>query len=273
MASGNLLSERDGELLYLTLNRPDKLNALSISLQEEIVRALKQAEADKEIRVIVIKGAGRAFCAGYDIEPGGNVAYRQRTILEDVERLRQVTDRWLTVWELTKPVIAQVHGYCLAGGTDLALVCDVVIAAADAAFGHPGVRGIGLPLTHMWTYLVGPMRAKMMLLTGDTIDGLEAERVGLIAKAVLPEELDEQVREVALRMAAVPYEVSALNKRAVNRVLEEMGLKAVIRAGAELDAISHFTPPVIEFWEIANRDGLKAALAWRDRKFKDLKKK
>jgi len=264
-----LIFEKQERLAFIVLNRPEKLNALSVELQEEIVRALKEVESDPDVRVAIIKGAGRAFSAGYDIEPGGTVAYRERTILADKARLEAVAARWLSLWECRKPVIGQVHGMCLAGGTDMVLLADVVIAAEDAQIGHPGVRGIGTPLTQMWAYLVGPMRAKMLMLTGDTISGKQAAEWGLVAKAVPSDQLEDEVLKLAHRMAAIPVELLSINKTAINRVLENMGLKQSIRNACELDSISHFTPPVKEFWEILNAQGIKAALKWRDRDFKD----
>ncbi len=269
MAFNCLILEKQDRIASITLNRPDKLNALSIELQEELVQALKEVESDTDVRVAIIKGAGRAFSAGYDIEPGGTVAYRERTILADRSRLEAVAARWLSLWECSKPVIAQVHGLCLAGGTDMALLADVVVAAEDAKIGHPGVRGIGTQLTQMWAYLVGPMRAKMLMLTGDTITGKQAAEWGLVAAAVPPERLEEEVLRLARRMAAIPVELLSINKLVINRVLENMGLKQSIRSACELDSISHFTPPVKEFWEILNSQGLKAALKWRDRDFED----
>jgi enoyl-CoA hydratase len=198
------------------------------------------------------------------------VAYRERTILADKHRLEAIAARWLSLWECSKPVIAQVHGMCLAGGTDMALLADVVIAAEDAQIGHPGVRGIGTPLTQMWAYLIGPMRAKMLMLTGDTISGKQAADWGLVAKAVPSDQLETEALRLARRMAAIPVELLSINKTLVNRVIENMGLRQSIQNACELDSMSHFTPPVQEFWEILNTQGLKAALKWRDRDFEDV---
>jgi enoyl-CoA hydratase len=269
MTFENIIVENKGRLAKIVLNRPEKMNALSVGMQKEIVRAVQAMEADSEIRVIIIKGAGRAFSSGYDIDPGGTVANRQGTILEDRKRLEDVAGRWLMLWDCQKPIIVQVHGLCLAGGTDLALLADVVIASEDAQIGHPGVRGIGTPLTQMWTYLIGPMRAKMLLLTGDTISGRQAADWGLVAKAVPDDQLEGEVWRLAGRMAAIPLDLLSVNKFAANRALEVMGLRQCIRAACELDSISHFTPTVKRFWEIVNAEGLKQALKWRDRNFKE----
>lgn len=267
----HIVLEKRGRLATILLNRPKKLNALSVEMQKEIVRAIGNAEADPEIRVLIIKGAGRGFSAGYDIDPTSTVAYRQRSILEDRKRLKEVAERWLTLWDCEKPIIAQIHGLCLAGGTDMALLADVVIASEDAKIGHPGVRGIGTPLTQMWAYLVGPMRAKMLMLTGDTISGKEAAEWGLVAKAVPSEQLEAEVMGLARRMAAIPVDLLSVNKLVVNRTLEAMGLRQAITATCELDSISHFTPTVERFWEIVNSEGIKQALKWRDRDFEENK--
>ncbi len=267
-----IIYETGSRLATITLNRPDKFNALSIEMQKEIVAAIRAAEADSDIRVIIIKGAGKGFSAGYDIDPNSTVAYRDRSIIEDRNRLKDVSDRWMTLFDCQKPVIAQIHGVCLAGGTDMSLLADVVIAAEDAKIGHPGVRGIGTPLTQMWVYLMGPMRAKMLLLTGDTISGKEAAEWGLVAKAVPASELENEVQRLAERMAAIPSDLLCINKFVVNRAVEKMGLKPSAVAACELDSISHFTPTVEKFWEIVNADGIKAALKWRDRDFPENRK-
>jgi len=168
-----------------------------------------------------------------------------------------------------KPVIAQVHGYCLAGGTDLALLCDMVIAADDAKFGFPPVRAMGSPLNHMWTYLVGPQWAKRMLLTGDTVTGSEAERIGLVMKAVPEADLEGEVEDLAARIALIDVDLLAANKRIVNMALELMGARTMQRMAAERDAIARQAPVVTEFYQMAKEQGLKAALEWRDSKFAD----
>lgn len=261
--------EKQGRLAFVTLNRPEKLNALSVAMQEEIVAAVREIEADPTVRVSIIKGAGRAFSAGYDIEPGGSVARRERTVIQDQRRLEDVAGRWLTLWDCSKPVIAQVHGLCLAGGTDLALLCDVVVAAEDARIGHPGVRGIGTPLAQTWAYLIGPMRSKMLMLTGDAITGRQAAEWGLAALAAPADRLDEEVRRLAGRMAAVPSDISYFNKKLINHVLEQMGFKDSVMAACRFDAMSHVTPTVVEFWDKVNTLGLKAGLKWRDRDFEE----
>jgi enoyl-CoA hydratase len=175
----------------------------------------------------------------------------------------------MPLFDMHKPVIAQVHGYCLAGGTDLALLCDIVIAAEDARFGYPPVRALGSPVNHMWTYLAGPQWAKRMLLTGDTITGAEAERIGLVMKAVPEGDLHAEVEELADRMAMIDVDLLASNKRIVNMAMELMGARTMQRMAAERDAIARQAPVVTEFYQMAKEKGLKAALEWRDSKFGD----
>jgi enoyl-CoA hydratase len=172
--------------------------------------------------------------------------------------------RWteLGVW---KPFIAAIDGYCLAGGTDLALNSDMIIAAEDAQFGFPAVRSIGSPATHMWTYMVGPQWAKRLLLTGERIDGRTAERIGLVMQAVPPSELDEPVHTLASNIARVPYDLLAQNKSICNKAIELMGRTLLQELARESDAIAHKSPAAQEFSRIARRDGLKAALAWQNR--------
>ncbi|MBI4329157.1 MAG: crotonase/enoyl-CoA hydratase family protein [Chloroflexi bacterium] len=269
MAYQYLLYEKREGAVHLTLNRPEKLNALNAGLQDEIIQAAQEAEEDRDIRVVVIKGAGRAFSAGYDITPSPDREHGQRqiTMQEDWFGLQKTVRRWRTLWDLTKPVIAQVHGYCVAGGTDLAFHCDMVVAAEDAQIGFPAVRSMGCPPTHMWTYLCGPQWAKRILLTGDLVDGKTAERIGLVLKAVPLAGLDAEVDRLARRLAMVPWDLLAANKSIVNRAIELMGRDVLQQISGQTDAVGHQAPIVGEFNRMAAEKGLKAALQWRDGKF------
>jgi enoyl-CoA hydratase len=261
-------------VVRISLNRPEKRNALNVALQDELVEAMSAAEADRDVRTVILKGEGKAFCSGYDISPSAWSDYEgQLTMRDDIQNLRRVVSRFATIWQLSKPVIAQVHGYCLAGGTDLALHCDMVIAAEDAIIGYPPVRAMGSPPTHMWTYLVGPQWAKYMLLSGDTIDGKTAERIGLILRAVPAEKLEEEVMELAEKMANTPWDLLAVNKSIVNKAVELMGRSLLQQLAAESDAIAHQAPIVGEFYRMAAEKGLKAALESRDSPFGDYKGK
>lgn len=267
-----LYEKRSDGIGYVTLNRPEKLNALSVALQDEVAEAVRFADSDPEVRVLILRGAGRAFSAGYDLSPEGSPGSEKYPIYDTLSHrawLEHAVSCWMSVWNCRKPVLAQLHGYCLAGGTDLALLCDVAIAAENVQIGHPGVRVLGMPLTSMWPYLIGPQRSKLWLLTGSSMDGIEAERIGLVAKAVPADRLEEEVLAIARTMAKVLPELLIVNKAAVNRVYELMGLRVAQQNAVELDAINNATGASKEFGRIAKEKGLKAALEWRDSKFGD----
>ncbi len=278
-----ILYETEGGKARITLNRPEKLNALSMRLQRELNAALWEADNDAAVHVIIVRGAGRAFCAGYDLSPMQspppdqgrtgetytNVYRGMSAFDDDAWQLERQQRERMALWDLHKPVIAQVHGYCLAGGTDLALLCDLVVAADDAVFGYPPVRAMGSPPAHMWTYLVGPQWAKYFLLTGDSVTGAQAAEIGLILKSVPPDFLEEAVEAIASKMEKIDIELLSPNKRIVNEALELMGARTIQRLAAENDAHAHLAPSVREFGRIAMTQGLKSALEWRDSKFGD----
>jgi enoyl-CoA hydratase len=284
-----ILYEKEGGKARITLNRPEKLNALSMRLQRELNTALWEADNDTDIHVIIIRGNGRAFCAGYDLtpmqsprpasesQPGAsdksetyaNVYRGMSTHADDVWQLERQQRERMAIWDMHKPVIAQIHGYCLAGGTDLALMCDLVIAADDAVIGYPPVRAMGSPPAHMWTYLVGPQWAKYFLLTGDSVTGAQAAEIGLVLKSVPPEFLQDEVEAIASKMEKIDVELLTPNKRIVNQALEMMGARTIQRMAAENDGRAHLAPSVREFGRMAMTQGLKAALEWRDNKFGD----
>ncbi len=266
MAHEFILTEMREGVLHITLNRPEKLNALNPGLLREVLDEVRRAEGDPQVGAIVIKGAGRSFCAGFDITPTGGPAPGEKSIRTDINEMGRSSGRMSEIWNLTKPVVAQVHGYCLAGGTDLALHCDIIIAAEDARFGFPPVRDMGAPATHMWTYLVGPQWAKRILLTGDMIDGKTAERIGLALKAVPAAQLEEEAQTLAAHIAGVPYELLAANKSICNKAIELMGRSLLQELARETDAIAHRSEAAIAFSRLAREKGLKAALAERSRK-------
>jgi enoyl-CoA hydratase len=277
-----IIYEKDGGKARITLNRPEKLNALSFKLQRELNTALWDADNDRAIHVIILRGNGRAFCAGYDLTPmqspppktdkdeAYTAVYRGGTSLDDdIWQLERQQRERMAIWDIHKPVIAQVHGYCLAGGTDLALLCDIIIAADDAVFGFPPVRAMGSPPAHMWTYLVGPQWAKYMLLTGDSISGAQAADIGLILRSVPADSLESEVEAIASKMERIDIELLSPNKRIVNLAMELMGARTMQRMAAENDGRAHQAPAVREFGKIAMTQGLKAALEWRDGQFGD----
>jgi len=262
-----VLYEQEGAVGYITLNRPEKLNAMSGQLRDDLEAALREADRGDEVRVVVLRAAGRAFCAGYDITPQTRTT--AFSIAQDRDRLRKSIERWLAMWNYRKPIIAQVHGFCLAGGGELAGMCDLIFCAEDAQFGHPAGRALGIPPTlGLWPMKIGMLKSKELLFTGDIIDGREAARIGMVNRAMPAAELPEFVRAFANRVAQVPLDALSVHKHVVNRWFEIMGLRTGAAEGAEFDAIYHETPAAHEFARIAREQGLKAALAWRDTPFR-----
>jgi enoyl-CoA hydratase len=271
----NIIYQKERGRARVILNRPEKLNALTRALQRELSAAMWEADNDNEVHCVILKGAGRAFSAGYDISASGrgetySNAYRGRVAIDDdAWQMEQAQRDRMAIFDMHKPVIAQIHGYCLAGGTDVALLCDIIIAAEDAQIGFPPVRAMGAPPAHMWTYHVGPQWAKRLLLTGDSISGKEAERIGLVLQAVPAAELEATVEALADRMAMIDPHLLSANKRMCNLALELMGARTAQRLAAEIDARAHQAPAVQEFARISREQGHKAALEWRDTKFGD----
>jgi enoyl-CoA hydratase/carnithine racemase len=280
MTYENLLVETDGPVATLTLNRPEQLNALSSGLLDDLYAALRELNPGDDVRVIRIRGAGRAFCPGYDLSPnagysavpkgaaGSGAAMAdlgESGIARDRESLRQMIERWQWMWNYRKPIIAQTHGYCLSGGLDLIGACDIVFAAEGTLFGHPAARGMGIPVTlGMMPIKIGAAATKELLFTGDLIDAVEAQQLGLVRRVVPADELDERTLAFCQRVAMNPLDGLTVHKHVTNRWLELMGVRIAAQEGAEFDAIFHLTPAMKEFGRLTNTDGLRAALAWRD---------
>ncbi len=273
MSTENVLSERPDRELNMTLNRPEKLTANTSDLMDELIGHVAAAQRDEAVGCVVVQGAGRAFCSGWDLTPAspeGTSGHGTRppetmTIREDIDAITARSGRWSTLWSSTKPILAKIHGYCLAGGTDLALNCDMIVSTEDAEFGFPAVRSMGSPTTHMWTYMVGPQWAKRLLLSGERIDGRKAEPIGLVMQAVPASDLDETVHRLASSVARVPYDLLAQNKSICNKAIELMGRTMLQELARESDAIAHKSPAAQEFARIAAEEGLKAALEWQNR--------
>lgn len=252
---------------YLTIDRPDKRNALTPDLLAALVDAVRRAEADPGVGCVVIRGAGSGFCAGMDIDPAAtDLAFDDRSVADELALLDQF-GRLEEIWRSRTPVVASVHGHCLGVGTDLAFCCDITLAATDARFGYPPVRSMGAPPSHMWTYLAGPQWAKRLLLTGDQIDGTTAARAGFVLDAVPPAELARLTHELADRISRVPPDVAAANKSMCNKVLELMGRSVAQELARETNVFAHQSPHAVEFGRIAADQGLKAALAWQEQRF------
>jgi enoyl-CoA hydratase len=253
----------------ITLNRPEKRNALHNPLRGALFGALHAADGDDAVRVTIVRGAGTSFSAGYDLG-GGNEGTELPffTAAGEGQWPRHVTEGWMSIWDLAKPVIAQVHGYCLAGGSELATGCDLVYVAEDAKIGYPAVR-FGTPDMQFHAWFMGMRAAMEMMLTGDSISGTEAARLGWANAAWPVAELDDRVLAVAQRVAKVPPDIVQLNKRTVHRALDVMGLRAAIRAGTELCALAIHQPSFQAFLEEMRTKGLTAALTERDEPFGD----
>ena len=273
MSLENIIYERRDSIAYLTLNRPDKLNALNSGLVADLQDALDVVEADPDVRVAIITGAGRAFSAGFDINPDpGSPSPHEGTPDQWRSHLQELIDTFMKVWNLPKPVIAAVNGYALGGACELVQVCDVKIASERAVLGEPEIRaGFGPPLL-ITPYSVNLAAAKELLLTGDTVDAYEAARIGLVSRVVPHEQLMDECERVARKMCLMSRLGVKMTKVAVNRALENMGFLNAVSQNLELMTIfdTSASPEQEEFNTIAADKGLRAALNWRDARFKEL---
>jgi len=253
----------------ITMNRPEKRNALNHPLRGAILESLRAADQNDDVHVMIVRGAGPSFSAGYDLA-GGNVGYELPFYTPGGEGQwpRHVTEGWMSIWDLAKPVIAQVHGFCLAGGSELATGCDLVYIAEDAQMGYPAVR-FGVPDMHFHAWFLGMRRAMEMMVTGDSISGVDAAREGWANRSFPAEELEGAVLEIAQRITGIPPELVQLNKRVVHRQMEHMGLRTGIRAGTELCALGTHTEAMRQFTSNIKAKGLTAALSERDKPFGD----
>jgi enoyl-CoA hydratase len=280
----NVLVDTDGPVATITLNRPEKLNAMSNALRQDLHDALVALNPGDRIRVIRLKGAGRAFCPGYDLSPGrpresyapagpggaeqhgeALADWGESSIARDRENLRQMVDSWMWMWNYRKPIIAQTHNYCLSGGLDLIGTCDIVFAAEGTRFGHPAARGLGIPpIMGMLPMKIGAAATKELLFTGDLVDAQTARELGIVQHVVPAAELDERVMALCQRIAMMPLDVLTVHKHTTNRWMELQGVRLAAYEGADFDAIAHLTPASHEFARRTNTEGLRAALTWRD---------
>ncbi|MCC6434029.1 MAG: enoyl-CoA hydratase/isomerase family protein [Acidimicrobiales bacterium] len=248
----------DGRVATVTLSRPEKLNAITMQLQDELLAALRDAERDPAVHVAIVAGAGRGFSAGYDVA-GGNVI--GGGVTGDRDWLEKILQGWLAIWDLGLPVIAKAHGVCLAGGTQLAAICDVSYVAADCKVGTPQLPlGAGY-VSAFWTWFVGPKKAKEIFFpTGTVITGTEAAEIGLFNRAFPADRLDDEVAAYAARVARTPKDILALQKKSINRTQELAGFRQAMLQGAELDAIAHVSPSVRTVNKFIAERGLSEAL-------------
>ena len=273
MAFQNIDYERREAIAYITLNRPEKLNAINGPMLADFQEAMDVVEADPEVRVVIITGAGRAFSAGFDITPDPDAPHPHKGSPDDWRsHLQGLIDGFMRVWNLPKPVIAAVNGYALGGACELVQVCDVKIASELAVFGEPEIRaGFGPPLL-ITPYSVNLANAKEMLLTGDTVDAHEAARIGLVNRVVPHEQLMDECERVARKMCLISQLGTKMTKVAVNRALENMGFLNAVSQNLDLMTIfdTSTSPEQEEFNAVAKEKGLRAALNWRDARFREL---
>ena len=271
MTKPTVLYARDGRIARITLNRPEKLNAINDAMPRELREAVAAANADDAVHVIVLAGAGRAFCAGYDLEL---YAERPRPVpysqglpwdpMVDYAGMSENTACFMSLWRSFKPVICKVHGYAVAGGSDIALCADLVVMAEDARIGYPPARVWGCPTTAMWVYRLGAERAKRMLLTGDLVTGVEAARMGLVSEAVPAAELDAAVERWAQRMAGVPRNQLMMQKLMINQAYDNMGLHTTQMLATLFDGITRHSPEGFAFKTRCEQVGFKQAVRERD---------
>jgi enoyl-CoA hydratase len=252
----------------LTLNRPDKRNALSHALRSRLFELLREADADPEVRVVVIRGAGKSFCAGYDLAQDKSETPPWPISTADGAWARHVLTGWFEMMDMSTPLIAQVHGYCLAGGTELATACDLVYVADDAQIGYPPVRSMSSPDMAWHPWLLGMRRAMEAMLTGDSMNGVEAVEAGFANRSFAADALDAEVLAVAQRVAKVPPDLQALNKRVVHRAMDAMGMRDGMRATADINAIGFHQRSSREYFA-KFAQGVTVALDARDSGFGD----
>ncbi len=271
MSESVVLYESDGRLARITLNRPGRLNAINEDLPLELASAVERANWDDGVHVIVLSGAGRAFCSGYDLNlfaerprpcPGSQDMPWDPML--DYQWMERFTQCFMSLWRSHKPVICKVQGYAVAGGSDIALCSDQVVMAEDARIGYPPARVWGCPTTAMWLYRVGAERAKRMLLTGDLIDGREAYEMGLVGKCVPAQELDETVETMARRMSEVPRNQLMMQKLMINQAYDNMGLASTQMIATLFDGITRHSPEGVAFKARCEEVGFQNAVKERD---------
>ncbi|MGH7865270.1 MAG: enoyl-CoA hydratase-related protein [Candidatus Binataceae bacterium] len=252
----------------IALNRPEKRNALSNGLRTELFDALRKADLEPSIGAIIIKGNGKCFSAGYDLSQDPSEPLPRHVSPGEGTWPRHLVDGWFEMWDMATPVIAQVHGYCLAGGSELATACDLVYVAQDAQIGYPPVRSMSTPDCAYHPWLMGMRNAMEMMLTGDSITGVEAAESGFANRAFPAARLEDEVLAVARRVAKIPRDLQALNKRVVHRAMEIMGARAAMRSATEIQALC-FHQPTARAYLPKLRQDVKQALNERDSAFGD----
>lgn len=260
----------------ITLNRPERLNAITSQLVVDLRSAIVAANDDADVSVLILSGAGRAFCAGYDLDWGTRAEdANQRAMAGQWDPVRDYLGMsrnvrvYMSIWESPKPVIAQVHGWCVGGGTDLALCSDLIVMAEDAQIGYPPARVWGEPTTVMWVYRLGLEHAKRLMLTGEALTGVEAERYGLVSKAAPAADLPGVADALAAKLATIPVNQLVMSKLLVNQAYENMGLRTSQLIGTLFDGTARHTPEGVAWRDLAMEVGFREAVRRRDAPFGD----
>jgi enoyl-CoA hydratase len=279
MSYETLLYDAGQGVATITLNRPEQLNTIVPPMPDEIEAAIEAATQDSDVRVIVLRGAGRAFCAGYDFSGGGTGWDEEGADPRDWDAGRDFamvtqpqtgpTPKMMSIWNTLKPVIAQVHGWCVGGGSDMALCADLVIASEDAVIGTPYARMWGTYLSGMWIYRLGLTKVKELALTGRPLSGTEAVEIGLINRAVPFERLEETVADQARQIASLPPSQTAAMKLVVNQAFDNMGLATTRTIGGILDGLMRHTPDAHRWLDLIREEGARAGIEQRDAPFGD----
>ena len=275
-----VLYKKDGQIGRVTLNRPEKLNAINDDMPRDLEEAIKFANDDSDVHVIILSGNGKAFCSGYDLSEYAQGKETSKFIqdmpwdpIKDYQTMWNDTQHFMSIWKSLKPVICKVHGFAIAGGSDIALCSDMIIMADNAEIGYMPSRVWGTPTTAMWVHRIGPEKAKKMLFTGDKINGKEAEKIGLILESVSPEKLDDRVEELANKIKTVPINQLAMQKMVINQYMETSGITQMQRLSTIFDGISRHSPEGIEFKKRVEEKGWKEAVKERDQGLYDWSKK
>ena len=270
----SVLYSVEGRVATITLNRPHSLNSIDNFMPGDIRKAVETANSDDSVHAIMITGAGRSFCSGYDLKlfseghpVGGAGSVNQAAPVDftvDYKLMKGFTDDFMSLWRSYKPMVAKVKGHAVAGGSDIALCCDLIVMENDALVGYPPARVWGCPTTAMWVYRVGAEKAKRMLFTGDLITGTAAEQMGLITAAVSAADIDTYVHKLVQRIAAVPKNQLMMHKTVINQAVELQGMAAVQSMATLFDGMARHSPEGLFFKELSESKGFAAAVEQRD---------
>lgn len=267
----SVLYEKDNKIARIILNRPEKLNAINDEIPHQLEGAVKKAESDPDIHVIILSGNGKAFCGGYDLslyaeEKSNNPVYQGKNWdpIQDYNFMWNNTQKFMSLWKSPKPVICKIHGFAVGGGSDIALCSDFIFMSDNAKIGYMSTRVWGCPSTAMWVYRLGAEKAKRMTFTGDQIDGKEAEKLGLILKSVPENQLNSEVESMANRLATIPINQLAMQKMVINQAVEATGLNGTQQLATLLDGISRHSPEGHNFKKRVEEKGWRKAVSERD---------